>query len=50
MKVELRCISCNGKELQETNVESMFYCPNCDEEIHITECDIEVLEVVEVTT
>ncbi|MGL4760386.1 MAG: hypothetical protein ACRCWG_02925 [Sarcina sp.] len=49
MKVELRCLSCNGKELQETKWENNFYCPNCDIEVHLTECDIEVLEVVEVT-
>lgn len=49
MKVELRCISCNGKELQETKWENDFYCPNCDRDVHITECDVEVLEVIEVT-
>lgn len=50
MKVELRCIYCNCKELQETKWENDFYCPNCKLDVHIAECDIEVLEVVEVTT
>ena len=44
MKVELRCIYCNGKEIKETKWENNFYCPNCELEIHVSECNIDVIE------
>lgn len=44
MKVELRCIYCNGKEIKETELEDNFYCSNCKIKLHISDCSIEVLE------
>ena len=44
MLLKIRCEYCDNENLEETNCDTTFYCENCDEEISIHECEIEVVK------
>ena len=44
MLLKIRCEYCDSENLEETNCSATFYCPTCDDEISIHECEIEVVK------
>lgn len=44
MLLKIRCEYCDTEELEETNCDATFYCPTCDDEVTIHECEINVVK------
>lgn len=44
MLLKIKCEYCDNENLEETNYDTTFYCENCNEEISIHECEIEVVK------
>ncbi|MGL5153098.1 MAG: hypothetical protein ACRC7N_21265 [Clostridium sp.] len=44
MLLKIKCEYCDTEDLQETNCTTTFYCPSCDDEIFINECEIDVMK------
>lgn len=44
MLLKIKCEYCGNEKLEKTNCDTMFYCSNCDDEISIHECDIDIIK------
>lgn len=47
MLLKIKCEYCDNEKLEKTNCTTTFYCPSCDYEISIHECEIEEVKVSE---
>lgn len=45
MLLKIKCEYCDNENLEETTCDTTFYCPSCDDEISIHECEIEEIKV-----
>ena len=44
MLLKIECEYCGNEKLEETNCDTTFYCPDCDDEISIHECEVDIVK------